>query len=143
MANYSARLKSATRSLVIGCAVVVCAGCWNPTSPDAVAGTPFELKVGATATLDDGLRIRFDSVRSDSRCPLDALCVRAGEAIIAVSMATSKGNLESREMRTDAAGSRIEYAAHTIELTALAPFPRAAQQIEPRDYVATFVVQER
>ncbi len=77
---------------------------------------------------------------ADSRCPSDVQCVRAGEAIIAVSMATSTGSPEAREMRTDATGSQISYAGHTIKLTALAPSPRSTQQIDPRDYVATFVV---
>lgn len=101
------------------------------------------LKVGETATLDDDFRIRFDSVRSDSRCPLDALCVRAGEAIITVSVRAANGRAESHEMRTDAAGSQIAFDNHTIELTALSPYPRASQAIDPRDYVATFVVHTR
>ena len=132
---------AAARLIIISVAAVITTACWNPTGPDAVAGTPFDVKVGSTATLENGLRIRFDSVRADSRCPLDAQCIRAGEAIIAVSMVTSKGNPDTREMRTDATGSRITYADHIIELSALAPYPRSTQTIDPRDYVATFVVQ--
>jgi hypothetical protein len=133
----------AARSLLVLLAIVAVAGCWNPTSPDAVVGEPFDLKVGATATLADGLRIKFDRVTADSRCPSDVQCVRAGEAIIAVSLATSNGGPETREMRTDATGSRISYADHTIQLMALAPPPRSTQQIDPRDYVAAFVVHVR
>ena len=124
-------------------AIVLGAGCASPAAPDAVAGIPFDLKVGATAAMPDGLRITFDRVTADSRCPSDVQCVRAGEAIIAVSMAASTGGPETREMRTDATGSQISYAGHTIQLTALAPLPRSTQQIDPRDYVATFVVQAR
>ena len=131
----------AARSVLVALAIVATAGCSSPTSPDAVAGTPFDLKVGATATLSGRLRIRFDGVRSDSRCPLDALCVRAGEAIIDVSLAASNGSVEVRQMRTDITGSRITYADHMIQLTALAPYPRSTQQIDPRDYVATFLIE--
>jgi hypothetical protein len=132
---------AAARLIVISLAAVIAAACWSPTEPDAVAGTPFNVKVGSTVTLDDGLRIRFDAVRADSRCPLDAQCIRAGEAIVAVSLVTSKGgNPDRRELRTDAAGSRITYADHGIELTALAPYPRSTLTIDPGDYVATFVV---
>ena len=134
---------AAARLIVFTVAAIMTVACWSPTEPDVVVGTPFNVKVGSTATLDDGLRIRFDSVRADSRCPLDAQCIRAGEAIIAVSMVTSNGEPDSREMRTDAAGSRITYAEHTIELTALAPYPRSTQTIDPRDYVATFVVHKQ
>ena len=134
---------AAARWLLVGLATVLGAGCWSPTSPDAVAGKPFDLKVGATASLDDGLHIKFDRVTADSRCPSDVQCVRAGEAIIAVSIAASSGSFEMREMRTDATGSQFTYRDHVIELTALAPSPRSTQQIHPRDYVATFVVQVR
>ncbi len=126
--------------LFIAIATVLCAACSNPTEPDAVPGRPFDLKVGATVTMADGLRLKFNGVQSDSRCPLDAQCVRAGEAIIAVTLVTSNGSPEAREMQTVAPASRITYADHTIVLTALAPYPRAMQQTEPRDYVATFVV---
>ena len=132
---------AAARSVLVALAIVAIAGCSSPTSPEAVTGTPFDLKVGATTTLSGRLRIRFDGVRADSRCPLDALCVRAGDAIIDVSLASSQGSAEVRQMRTDASGSRIAYADHMIELTALAPYPRSTQQIRHEDYVATFVVQ--
>ena len=132
----------AARSLLVIPAIVIGAGCWSPTAPDAVLGTPFDLKVGATAALPDGLRIKFDRVTADSRCPSDVQCVRAGEATIAVSLA-SNGDLETREMRTDATGSQVTYRGHAIELTALAPYPRSTQQIDPRDYIATFIVQVR
>ena len=134
------RHRIAARSLLVALATVAIAGCSGPTSPDAAAGTPFDLQVGATATLSNGFRIRFERIRSDSRCPLDVVCVRAGEAVIDVSLAASQGSVEVRQMRTDAAGSRIEYADHTIELTGLAPYPRSTQQIDPRDYLATFIV---
>ena len=131
----------AVRSVLIALAVVLAAGCWSPTAPDAEAGKPFDLKVGATATMEDGFRIKFDRVSADSRCPSDVQCVRAGEAIIAVSLVTSNGSPETREMRTDAAGSQISYANHTIRLAALAPYPKSTQEIRPQDYVATFVIE--
>ena len=131
----------AVRSVLIVLAAVLAAGCRSPTAPDAEAGKPFDLKVGSTATLSDGLRLKFDRVSADSRCPSDAQCVRAGEAIIAVSLVTSNGSPETREMRTDASGSQIAYANHTIRLAALAPYPKSTEQIRPQDYVATFVVQ--
>lgn len=131
----------AVRLVPAALALLALTACWTPTSPDASFGKPFDLKVGAIATLSDGLRIRFDKVTADSRCPLDVQCIRAGEAIIAVSLVTSKGSPETREMRTDATGAQITYRDHTVQLTALAPHPRASQQTDPKSYVATFVVQ--
>lgn len=36
--------------------------------------------------LEDGVRVSFLYVHSDSRCPLDAICVRAGDAVVVVAL---------------------------------------------------------
>jgi len=120
---------------------LVLAACFNnPTGPDAVVGTPFELKLGAIASLPDSAKLRFDNVRSDSRCPIDVVCVRAGEAIIAVTLMRGSGN-EARELQTVPAQSQFSYSKYVVKLTELQPYPRASQPTKPEDYVATFVVQ--
>lgn len=120
------------------------AGCFNsPTGPDAVVGKPFDLKAGAVSALPDGTRLRFERVRSDSRCPMDVMCVWAGDATIAVTLIPAKGSTESREIHTQPAGSQISYANYTITLTALAPQPRSNQEIPASGYIATFVVSVR
>jgi len=125
-------------------AALSAAGCFNsPTGPDAVAGQPFDLKAGAVATLPDGARLRFERVQSDSRCPMDAICVWAGDAILFVTLNPEKGVTESREMHTQPTGSQISYANYTIKLTALSPYPRSNQEIPATGYIATFVVSVR
>ena len=71
---------------------------------------------------------------------MDAMCVWAGEAIVALSIASTTGAPETRELTTAPSGSAITYASYTIALAGLAPYPRASQQIRPDDYVATLVV---
>lgn len=112
----------------------------NPTRPDATVGTPFELKLGAIASLPESAKLRFDNVRSDSRCPIDAICIRAGEAIIAVTLMRGTGN-EAKELQTVAAQSQFSYSKYVVTLTELQPYPRASLPAKPEDYVATFVVQ--
>ena len=132
-----------TRTLVL-IAALAAAGCFNsPTAPDAALGKPFDVKAGAVSTLPDGTRLRFERVRSDSRCPMDVTCVWAGDAIIAVTLNPAKGATESREMHTQATGSQISYKDYTITLTALAPYPRSTQEIPASGYIATFVVSVR
>ena len=74
---------------------MLCAGCaGNSTQPSRTPlGQPFELQSGASAILDGGLTIRFDRVASDSRCPLDAICLQfhAGDAVVVVSMSQGAG----------------------------------------------------
>jgi hypothetical protein len=132
-----------TRLVVLGL-VLAAAGCFNdPTGPDAVAGQPFDLKVGAVSTLPDGTRLRFERVQSDSRCPMDAFCVWAGDATVMVTLNPTRGASESRELHTQPTGSQISYANYTIVLKALAPYPRSSQELSADSYVATFVVSVR
>lgn len=128
------------RVLVIVAALNAAACFGSPTGPDAVVGTPFELKVGALSELPNGARLKFEHVTADSRCPMDALCVWIGDATVVVTLHPSQGAAESRELHTQPAGSQISYSGYTIKLTALAPYPRSSQQIQPGDYIATFVV---
>ena len=114
--------------------------CFNPTGPDAVVGTPFALKVGSTASLPEGAALRFDTVRADSRCPIDAICVTAGDATIAVTLIRKSGN-EARDLHTMPAQSQFSYSKYSVRLTELQPYPRASAPSKPEDYVGTFVVQ--
>src|SRR4051812_9080728 len=62
----------------------IAAGCAT-VEPPVVAGpgAAFSLPVGKTATVSGtGVRIPFNRVTTDSRCPIDVVCVWAGEARI-------------------------------------------------------------
>jgi hypothetical protein len=129
-------------SVVLAVSIVACSG--SPTQPGRVqANQPFELAVGDTAVVNDSLRIRFDAVRSDSRCPMDALCVRAGEAVVGVTLSMPGEAPAGRDLDTVPPRSQATYSRFTISLSQLQPYPRSDREIHPRDYVATFIVQAR
>lgn len=133
------------RALLLVCALVL-AGCFkagSPLSPTVPLEAPFDLKVGASAVVPGGLTLRFDAVTSDSRCPLNALCVQAGEAVVAMTLAGPSGAPVQTEWRTTPSGARVRYGAYTITLDALQPYPYAPAQIAQGDYVATLVVSGR
>jgi hypothetical protein len=145
MGRHVATGRSAVKSMrgvLIGALALAAAACFSPTGPDAVAGTPFQLKHGETASLPDNARLRFDTVRADSRCPIDAICITAGDATIAVTLMRSSGN-ESRDVHTLPAQSHFSYSKFTVTLTELQPYPRSDRQAKPEDYTATFVVDVR
>lgn len=121
---------------------VTAAACFDPTGPDAVLGTPFQLKRGEIAALPDDVRMRFDTVKADSRCPIDAVCITAGDATVALTLLKS-GGTEARELHTMPAQSQFSYSKYTVRLTELQPYPRASQPTKPEDYVGTFVVQNQ
>lgn len=126
------------RSRVVGIALIACAtlscGCAaHPVQPTVPLQQHFDLRVGASATLPDGVKVRFDGVTSDSRCPLDVVCVWAGEGVVAVSLSQTPAMPVQRELRTTPDGSEATYASHTIKLVALAPYPKSAQPIRPAE----------
>lgn len=129
------------RAIVI-VGVLVAGACRDsPTQPDRVPkGQPFDLRVGDSALTTDDVRIRFDTVRSDSRCPMDALCVRAGEAVIALTIGRTGEVPVGRELDTTSARSSTTLLNFTITLSSLQPYPRSDRQIQPGDYLGTFVV---
>ena len=129
-----------TRNLALLVAIATVA-CLNPTSPDAVVGKPFELNAGATALLSDGARIQFTTVSGDSRCPMDAQCVWAGDATVAIAVSQSGKPADACELHTQQSGSQISCGDYVITLRALAPYPRSGKTIAAQDYVATFLVQ--
>ena len=93
--------------------------------------------------MSDGLKVSFDAVRSDSRCPMDVYCVWAGDAVIVVRLSqTGTGEIE-RELHTDPAGAGTSDALHVIKLLMLSPYPRSGSQIRPDEYVATLTVIAR
>ena len=72
---------------------------------------------------------------------MDVFCVRAGEAVIALTIGRSGEVPVGRELDTTQARSSTTHLNFTITLSSLAPYPRSSQQIQPGDYVATFVVR--
>ena len=116
----------------------------NPNQPGELAlRQSVELRAGSSATLEGGLTIAFDRVTSDSRCPMNAFCVWAGDAIVAVLLSQRPGGSAARELHTDARGSETSYLAYSIKLLTLAPYPQTDREIRPEDYVATIEVTAR
>jgi hypothetical protein len=106
-------------------------------------GAPFNLRSGASAVLEGGLKVTFERVPADSRCPMDVLCIRAGDATVAITVSDNGRNAVARDLRTDPAGSETSYNGYSIKLLSLAPYPRSDRQILPEDYVATLAVAAR
>src|SRR5687768_1621802 len=125
MESVSNRYQSAAyrcQSVVVLVMLAACSG--SPTQPDRVrTGRPFDLRVGDSALTTDDLRIRFDTMRSDSRCPIDAFCVRAGEAVIAITLSLPGEAAVGRELESVPVKSQTTYSRFTVMLSELQPYP--------------------
>lgn len=122
------------RSFVIPAVLAVptffCAIGTSPTAPANVV-----IAVGSTARAS-GAVVTFQRVVSDSRCPLNAVCAWAGDAV--AEFAVSARGLESRyELHlNDAAKRSVTHRGLVIEFQSLDPYPVASDQKTPIDYRA-------
>lgn len=125
--------------------LVLVAGCAsNPTRPSEIGlGQAFELRKGGSARLADGLEIRFDGVRSDSRCPSDVQCVSAGDATAVIAVTPPAGARVERELHTRPDAAETVVSDYVIRLMSLAPSPLSNRPVRADDYVATFTVRRR
>ena len=116
---------------------------------DVMLGEPFELERG-TSVLVEGHRVRFDAVRTDSRCPQGTTCVRAGEAVVALSFV---GVQSIGEVRLEIGGFVTAETApqpaqsdtrggYRFTLLALDPYPGDAEADANEAPVATLLVEE-
>ena len=101
-------------------------------------GRAFDMKIGETIGIGD-LRLTFKSVESDSRCPIDAICVWAGDAEIALRI-EQDGKAAVAALHTTLEPKKTEWNGYTIALVSIAPSRKANTPVDPDDYRAQLVV---
>ena len=104
-----------------------------------VGDTTFlELHVGTSATNGE-IRVAFDGVSEDSRCPTDVQCVWEGNGAMRL---TLTGGDETAVFIVNSARDprRVDFRGFAIGYGDLRPYPVSAQPIDPDDYVATIAI---
>ncbi len=106
------------------------------------------MEYGQETTLkDEGLKVRFASVTSESRCPSDPKvnCVWEGYAQIVVRL--SKDGEGAAHMKLNTPNPLMEkypskdgYLDYTVKLVKLSPYPRTAEAIKAAEYEATLLL---
>ncbi len=128
--------------------VILCAACApmvgasTPQAPVAAAlGEAFTLAAGETARVGpERTGITFDAVVSDSRCPTDVQCIRAGEAIVHASVAVPGQAAETVELQTNSNRDQASVAGYTLTLIRVLPEPNTTKPTNAADYRATFTL---
>jgi hypothetical protein len=115
----------------------------------ATTGSPFQLKTGQTALLDQqGPLMEFVEVVEDSRCALDVVCIQAGRArvLLRVSSLGDVLGFSTLELTLEAGLADPEagtvtgiFDKYLFELSVLDPYPKTTAP-QPPDYTATIVV---
>src|SRR5262245_2914355 len=76
------RVERSTRVFARSFAAIALVAAMHATIADPELGRPFEMKPDEVVAIQ-GLRITFEGVADDSRCPTGAQCVWAGDAAAA------------------------------------------------------------
>lgn len=85
--------------------------------------------------------VKFKKVITDSRCPKNVMCVRAGEADVLVSIYKNGKFLEDKKIRIDASGyvmesNNLAFNAKDFKIYgfALSPYPEGVNDIIVEEY---------
>ena len=78
--------------------VAATTACSSPNEPGGVFRTEVTLRPGqVTAVASTPLRIGFERVAADSRCPSTALCIQSGDALVVFNVSVGdRGGAEIR-----------------------------------------------
>jgi hypothetical protein len=116
-------------SVLLACALAACR--------ESPVDEEFTLAPGESVVVSDsGPKLTFEEVVEDSRCPMDAICVWAGQVVIDVSI--GNGSPARHSMRPD---ESVLWGRFEVRLVRVLPYPKSDAPIEPSDYRATFRVQ--
>jgi hypothetical protein len=107
-----------------------------PAAPSGPLDTQITLARGQSARVDEaGFTLRFDTVSGDSRCPLDALCIQGGDAIVKVSVMPYRGRTTQYDLHT-ATPASATHGSVTLTLEELSPYPFSSRPFDPSEYRA-------
>jgi uncharacterized protein YcfL len=130
-------------AVVASLALAACAsGSGLPTEPvvysQSEAADSIRIRIGQTVIVE-GIKVRFSAVESDSRCPIDAICIWEGDAV----------GVFVVEQNCDCRTPAFELKLHTtlepksgtaygfkVELRQLSPYPSASSPIKQDAYSA-------
>jgi hypothetical protein len=103
----------------------------------------FDLRLGQGALVKiEGVRIGFDSVIEDSRCPKGVDCIWAGQGKIRIKLSKTNKKPASIELSTQQPNN-ISHLGYRVTLVGLSPYPKAAGTINKKAYVATLAVSKQ
>lgn len=109
----------------------------SPGGPTVALDQQFVLAPGKLASIaGTGARVQFVEVVNDSRCPLNAICIAAGDASIAIAVVDDQGS-SRYELHTDPSRKSATHRDLRIELLELQPYPDTNRPSDPAAYRVT------
>ena len=106
----------------------------------AALNVPFTLAAGQSAILDDDdLSVSFVRVLNDSRCPIDATCIQAGDATMSVRAALQDRPAMTLKL-TLFGGATAVYEGFVFHAQQLLPGQQTGRTIPPGAYSVQLLV---
>ena len=96
------------------------------------------MKIGDSIVMGE-LRLTFRSVERDSRCPIDAACVWAGDAEIALKIEQAN-RAAVAALHTMLEPKKTNWNGYTVSLVTLTPVRTASTAVDPAAYRAQVLV---
>ena len=120
------------------------AGCaHSPSVPSGPVDAQVVLAPGQSVDVaGTSLRVQFQSVVSDTRCPGDALCIQGGDAVVRINARTTTTAETTFDLHLHvAAAEPVRVGDLSIAFETLTPYPFFSRgPIQPGDYRATLRV---
>ena len=123
--------------------VVVAASCSSAVDLSVRVPGTVMLKVGEGASIaGTPWTVRFDSVVSDSRCPLGVFCIQAGEALMALHLDNPAADPPRRDNPYFNLGAApITVEGYRFTQSGVEPIRRLNETIDPKSYVLTLLIE--
>jgi hypothetical protein len=132
---------------LVAIAVLLLGGCaqiYTPQKASLVSarlGEPFTLGIGQGAIITlESLTVKVLNL-TDSRCPSDVQCIRAGEAAVMVQVVQNGKSIGTFNIST-AAQSPKYVSGYAVLLSRVEPYPVSIQPRVPSDYAITLIVSK-
>jgi hypothetical protein len=132
---FRACMRHVLSCLVVGAALSF--GCdASSSSPSGMLPLTTTLQVGEQTTAS-GLSVTFAAVKQDSRCPIDAFCVRAGDATLVFDLSANRRAARYDLQVPSPDKGQVTYEGFLIEVQELTPYPSSGKTIRQDEYRAT------
>lgn len=98
-------------------------------------GQVFQLAMGQTAFLStENLSVTFQDVLEDSRCPVDVVCIWAGNAKVTLEVKQTGKATQTLVLNSTLEPREVAYEGFRIRYEGLMPQPRSDHPIRREDY---------
>lgn len=130
--------------------IIICVGCADSTDltsskvPSVVINKIIDSAIvrvnyGQEASIENNITIKFDDV-SDSRCPIDVVCVWAGDGGVSLALSNGREQLHSF-LHTTLFPREISYNGYRIILKSLNPYPKSVSPIKLEEYNIELIIK--